>query len=173
MSGLVIAPVERPAVKGIRPATAAVLLLLAGCGGDEPPAEPPRALTEVEQVAEVIRKQSAAVAAGDGRAACSYFSPRVVREIDRLLAERSPDIPLVCADALSEVASRLPERVVAQLKRPALVSVKVEGDRATAVVDAPEEVRRLAERAGRPEAVGGGTPLRKIGGRWKVDALRL
>ena len=124
-------------------------------------------------MAEVVRRQSAAIAAGDGREACSYFSPRVVREIDKLLAERSPEIPLVCADALSEVASRLPERVVAQLKRPALVSVKVEGDRATAVVEVPQELRRLAERAGKPDAVGGGTPLRKIGGRWRVDALRL
>ena len=124
-------------------------------------------------MAAVIREQSAAVAAGDGVKACSYFSPRVVLEIDTLLARRSPEIPVVCADALAEVAGRLPESVLAQLRRPLLVSVKVEGDRATVVVDAPDEVRRLAEQAGRPDAVGGGTPLRKIGGRWKVDALKL
>jgi hypothetical protein len=151
-----------------------LLLVAAGCGGDsEQPRRARTPVTEVERVAAVIREQSAAIARGDGERACGYFSERVVKEIDGILARRSPELRPVCADALGEVAGRLPRRAVGALRRPVLTEVRVRGDRATVTVEPPPELLALARQVGREDLVGGGTPLRKIGGRWKVDALKL
>ena len=143
-------------------------------GEEEPtrsPAPVPR--TEVERVAAVIRSQSSAIAAGRGEDACSHFSKRARGELQRLIIARAPDYPFDCAFVMSAVAGQVPPDVLRALRDPKLTAVRVDGARATATVELPPELAALGRRLGVRVPLATGVPLRRIDGRWKVDAVAL
>ena len=135
------------------------------------PAPAPR--TDVERVAAVIRSQSSAIAAGRGENACSHFSKGAREDLQRLILARAPDYPFDCAFAMSAVAGQMPPAVLRALRHPKLTAVRVDGARATATVELPPELVALGRRLGVRVPIGKGVPLRRIDGRWKVDAVAL
>ncbi|MGI8750220.1 MAG: hypothetical protein ACR2J6_06690 [Thermoleophilaceae bacterium] len=137
------------------------------------PAPAPVPHTDVERVAAVIRSQSSAIAAGRGENACSHFSQQAREELQRLILARAPDYPFDCAFAMSAVAGRLPPAVLRALRHPKLTAVRVDGARANATVELPPELAALGRRLGFRIPIGKGVPLRRIDGRWKVDAVAL
>lgn len=157
---------------GVLRALIAVLVCaaLAGCGGsNERRAQPaPERRTEAERVAAAVREQAQAVARGNGQVACRLFSPKALREFEDFVSRRAGAIG--CATAIREGARSLPRDVRAALERPVITSVEVHGGRATVKLQVPAALSKLMGKTGRASA---GTPLRKIDGEWKVDALAL
>jgi hypothetical protein len=139
--------------------------------GDEPRPPRPGPRTDVERVAATVREQGEAIAAGQGVVACEHFTTSARERLQRLVAARAGAVD--CAFALSEVAGHLPPRARAELRRPQIVSVRVRGDRAVATVAPPRALLALARRVGLRRAVGTSIPLRRSGGRWKVDGVSL
>jgi len=165
---------QRPPGRLLRPlsnslAALLICVTLPACGGsdDERPPAPPR-LSDAELVASTVREQMQAVARGDGATACGLFSPGALREAEAEVSRRAGDIG--CATAIEEGGPGLPGDVRAALRRPAITHVEVHGDRATVKVRLPDQLIALARGKGR---AGGGIPLRRIDGKWRVDGLRL
>jgi hypothetical protein len=155
----------------LRPSLAALLIctILPGCGGsdtdDRAPA--PLRLSDAEQVASTVRRQMQAVARGDGVTACGLFSPKALQEAQDQVSRRGADIG--CVTAIEQGAGGLPRDVLRALRRPAITRVEVQGDRAKVHVRLPVQLTALARGAG---LAGGGTPLRRIDGAWRVDGLQ-
>jgi hypothetical protein len=146
------------------------VLVGAGCGGKEPDSRAaPDRRSDAERAAATVREQAQAVASGNGRTACSFFTERTLSAVNRLISSRAGDVG--CPTAVQEGARRLPRDVRSALAHPVITHVEVRGARATVKVRVPPSVARLARKAGRVS--GPGTPLRKIDGEWKVDGLEL
>lgn len=157
-----------PAVVSI--AVLLICLSLAGCGGsdsdDRPPAPP--GVSDAELAAATVRRQMQAVARGDGTTACGIFSPKALDDVQEEVSRRAGDIG--CVTAVEQGAGELPQDVRAALRRPRITRVEVHGDRGNVAVRVPVRLSALARRLGR---TGGGIPLRRIDGRWRVDGLHL
>lgn len=125
---------------------------LAGCGGDGRGGDGRGA--DERAVAEAVRGYLAAVAERDGARACAHLTRNAqlgVFEFRRVHA--APDHPdEACAEVVRETAARLDE---ARLRDAAVEEVAVDGDRATARVAGAEAL------------------LRRVGGRWLIDAFGL
>jgi hypothetical protein len=144
----------------------AIAVALAGCGGgDDAPRDP-----EAEAIRTVLRTQLAAVAEGDGEAACSHLTPRGRRQVEaRLRSEvRARD----CAGAVAEAARDLPAPALDALNAPVISNVHAAGARAEASVEPPGDLKELALAAGFTDVVVE-VRLVRSRGRWLVDHLAL
>ncbi len=117
-----------------------VLLGIAACGGDQGASEPPSEMSPREVALSYFR----ALADGDGRKACGYFTPQLRARSARYVGSRS------CAESVRKISTALTpdKRRVLQRARVARVrvrgsdaSVRLTGDKRYAAPDGPRTIR--------------------------------
>jgi hypothetical protein len=107
--------------------------LAAGCGATEVEAKPAAAKQSPKSaVRKVVKQYLAAVAAGDGEAACTFLTDETVAAVVDDGKTRTADESLeLCADTISTLSELLEPGERKQLNRPKFTSVKVTGRSAT------------------------------------------
>jgi hypothetical protein len=128
-------------------ATAA--LGVVGCGGDDSGGGG----DDESQIRDVVRNYAAAIADKDGDTACGFLTESARKQVEAAGAALDAD---GCGEVMEKVTAQASDADRQQLKDAEVVSVKVDGDRATVQVKAGDET-------------GDPSTLIKEDGEWRID----
>lgn len=146
-------------------ALALAAVALGGCGGEPAAPEP----TPADPVTTTLRETLAAVAEADGARACSQLTPRARERVEEAARRRLGTGGSGCERAAAAAVRRLPAIALGALRNPSIYDVRVSGERATAAVEPPPDVRQLAAAAGGDFPLSAEVRLVRAGGRWLID----